>query len=277
MGNLTRSIIRKIGATDTRAFSSFSDYLNVLVEQGIVESAEDLMTRRPELLGSILFQWYTQGQVACVFAQLLAKAIDPTKWQSVLIQGELDVAELEGVLEEAADKLEALQLIFPGDGTAQQAIELINSLCAHPSWSCHEIDWLPNEKGDTLQVGLRWHRPDSDYISWVLGIAPFDTMPFTRRFMDAPFIALVFRPSPPTPFAKTPIESGLKASHLAHMDDGLGDDQGKRDKSTNVTKRAKHALLGDELFSTARAKVTFSLPASGRDSLADVLIPIQRS
>lgn len=277
MGNLTRSIIRKIGATDTRAFSSFSDYLNVLIEQGIVESAKDLMTRRPELLGSILFQWYTQGQVACVFAQLLAKAVDPTKWQSVLIQGELDVAELEVVLEEAADKLEALQLIFPGDGTAQQAIELINSLCAHPSWSCHEIDWLPNEKGDTLQVGLRWHRPDSDYISWVLGIAPFDTMPFTRRFMDAPFIALVFRPSPPTPFAKTPVESGLKASHLAHMDDGLGDDQGKRDKSTNVTKRAKHALLGDELFSTARAKVTFSLPASDRDSLADVLIPIQRS
>jgi len=277
MGNLTRSIIRKIGATDTRAFSSFSDYLNVLIEQGLVESAEDLMTRRPELLGSILFQWYTQGQVACVFAQLLAKAADPTKWQSVLIQGELDVAELEVVLEEAADKLEALQLIFPGDGTAQQAIKLINCLCAHPSWSCHEIDWLPDEKGDTLQVGLRWHRPDSDYISWVLGIAPFDTMPFTRRFMDAPFIALVFRPSPPTPFAKTPVESGLKASHLAHMDDGLGDDQGKRDKSTNVTKRAKHALLGDELFSTARAKVTFSLPASGRDSLSDVLIPIQRS
>lgn len=277
MSNLTRSTLRRIGANDTRAFSSFNDYLKVLIQQGTVESADELIARRPDLLGSILFEWYRQGQVACVFAQLLARAADATKWQSITIQGTLDVAQLEDVLEEAADKLEALQLIFPGPATAQQAVELIQSLCSHPSWSSHEIDWLPGEAGDSLQVGLRWHRSGSTYVSWVLGIAPFDPMPFTRRFMDAPFIALVFRPTPPSAFAPAPVESGLKASHLAHMDDGLGADQGKRDKATSVTKRAKHALLGDELRSTARAKVTFALPASCRESLVDVLIPLQNS
>ncbi|HEX8632548.1 MAG TPA: hypothetical protein VF703_00185 [Pyrinomonadaceae bacterium] len=274
MGNLMRSTLRKIGATDTRAFSAFEDYLKVLVHQGVVGSVEELVAQRPDLLGSILFEWYRQGQIACVFAQRLARDTDTAKWQSITIRGTVDAAQLEGILEEAADKLEALQLIFPGPGTAQQAVELIKSLCAHISWSCHEIAWMPEEHGDSLQVGLRWHRPDSSYVSWVLGIAPFEPMPFTRRFIGSPFIALVFRPSPPSQFAPTPVESGLDASHLAHMDDGLGSDQGKRENTTNATRRAKHALLGEELRSTARAKVTFALPGYCRDSLSDILIPV---
>jgi hypothetical protein len=273
MGKVSKSVLREIGANKIRAFSSFDDYLNILIADGTVKSSHDLVTRKPELLGQILFQWYQQGQVACVFAQVLAKAATPA-WQSITIQGTVDVEQLDGVLKDAAENLDALQLIFPGPATAQQACELIKSLCVHPSWSCKEIDWMPDEKGRSLQVGLRWHKEGSDYLSWVLGIAPFETMPFTRRFFGAPFIALVLRSRPPANFAQASPEDGLNPSHLAHMDDLLGGDEEMRTKRGDATKRGKIALLGSELRSTARAKVTFSLPLWCREVLGDVLIPL---
>ena len=275
MAKVSKSVIREIGANSIRSFSSFDDYVNVLIAEGLVKSTQDLVSRRPELLGGVLFKWYQQGQVACIFARMLAAKPDPTKWQSITIEGNVDVDQLETVLVDAARRLQALQLIFPGPGSAQHAVDLIKALCEHESWSCKEMPWFEDEKGRTVQVGLRWHLKDSEYVSWVLGIAPFDTMPFTRRFQGAPFIALVFRPSAPTAFIDPKYESGLQASHLAHMDDGLGTDQAKRDMFTDGTKRAKFALLGGELLSTARAKVTFSLPRWCREELGEVLTQLE--
>ena len=277
MANTERSLKREIGADDIREFSSFDDFLNLAVQEGKVKDLADLLENRPDLLGAILFDWYSQGQVACVFAQRLARVADRSKWQSLTIKGEVDPDELEAFLKDAANRFEALQLVFPGLATAHQAVDLIKTLCQHPSWSCHEIDWMPDERGRSLQVGLRWHAEGSDYHSWVLGIAPFEPMPFTRRFEAAPFIALVFRPSPPSSFADTPREKNLNASHLAHMDDGLGADVDKRERTTNATRRGKTLLLGPDLRSTARAKVTFALPLWCRELLVDSLIPIRSS
>lgn len=280
MPKTPKSVQREIGANTIRSYSSFDDFVSGYVADGEVKSAQDLISRRPDLLTSILFDWYRQGQIACIFARLLASKSDPTKWKSIVIEGTLDVVELESILIDASDRLEALQLIFPGSGTALHAVELVKSLCAHESWSCREMPWLTDddgkfvELGRTLQIGLRWHKPQSDYTSWALGIAPFDTMPFTRRFAGAPFIALVLRPSPPTEFIEPKLEDGLLASHLAHMNDTLGDDAAKRSSFTEGTKRIKFALLGGELLSTARAKVTFSLPQWCRTELGDILKPL---
>ena len=100
-------------------------------------------------------------------------------------------------------------------------------------------------------------------------------MPFTRRFAGAPFIALVLRPAPPRNFAEATPESGLRPSHLAHMDDMLGKNEEVRERRTEATKRGKIALLASELRSTARAKVTFSLPLWCREVLGNMLIPLQ--
>jgi hypothetical protein len=275
----SRSVFREIGPKKIREFSSFNDYLKVLIDDRTVTSSHDLVTRLPKLLGEILFKWYQQGQIACVFAQNLADAATP-KWGSITIKDAVDSEKLELVLQDAAENLHALQLIFPekeGEkATALHACELIKSLCEHPSWSCKEVPWMEDEKGRSLLVGLRWHRKGSDYTSWVLGIAPFDTMPFTRRFVGAPFIALVLRSAPPAKFrpAKKK-ESGLKPSHLAHMDDLLGEDQEKRDRFDERTHEAKIALLGGDLLSTARAKVTFALPLWCRDVLGKTLTQIE--
>lgn len=276
MAKIPRSVLREIGANDIRAYSSFDDFLALAIEEGRVKSLDDLLETRPDLLGGILFDWYSQGQIACVFAQRLARIADRSKWESITIRGTVEASELEAALDEAADKLEALQLIFPGPATAHQVVDLIKALCLHPSWSCHEIDWMPDERGRSLQVGLRWQRQGSDYHSWVLGIAPFEPMPFTRRFRGSPFIALVLRPSPPSAFAPTPQELGLRASHLAHMDDGLGSDLQKRERTQKATQIGKTLLLGPDLRSTARAKVTFALPLWCRELLGDTLTAIPR-
>jgi hypothetical protein len=274
MGQVSKSVLREIGAKKTRAFSSFHDYLKVLIADGTVTSSHDLVTRKPSLLGEILFQWYQQGQIACVFAQQLAKAATPA-WGSVTIQGTVDPGQLETVLIDAAKNLDALQLVFPGPATAQQACDLIKELCVHPSWSCKELPWMEDEKGRSMQVGLRWHPEGTDYVSWVLGIAPFDTMPFTRRLIGSPFIALVIRSAPPAKFNPAKPEEGLRPSHLAHMNDMLGEDKEKRAKYDATTRKAKIALLGSELRSTARAKVTFALPLWCREVLGDVVTQIE--
>jgi hypothetical protein len=274
MGNPSKSVSREIGANKIRAFSSFDDYLKVLIDDGTVKSSHDLVTRRPGLLGQILFQWYQQGQIACVFAQHLANAETPS-WGSITIQGTVDPAGLEKALQDAAQNLDALQIIFPGPATAKHACDLIKALCVSPSWSCKELPWMEDEKGRSLQVGLRWHPAGADYVSWVLGIAPFDTMPFTRRLAGAPFIALVLRSRPPANFNEASPEAGFRPSHLAHMDDLLGEDHEKRKRYDERTRKAKIALLGGELRSTARAKVTFALPLWCREVLGEVLTQIE--
>lgn len=278
MANPSRSISREIEAKKIRDFSSFDDYLKVLVDDGTVTSSHDLVTRLPKLLGEILFKWYQQGQIACLYAKHLADAATP-KWDSITFIDTVDPEKLELALQDAAENLDAVQLIFPEKegkkATALHACELIKLLCVHPSWSCKEVPWMEDEKGPSLLVGLRWHRKGSDYTSWVLGIAPFDTMPFTRRFVGAPFIALVLRSAPPASYrpAKQK-ESGLTPSHLAHMDDLLGKNQEKRDRFDERTHDAKIALLGGDPHSTARAKVTFALPPWCREVLGDTLTQI---
>lgn len=267
-----RSVNKEVALGDVRTFSSFSDFLKEFIDLGYVQSLEDLLENRQDLLGTSLFKWFGQGQIACVFAQNLSRRPSTAEWESITIQGEINAELLEPLFEEAAEKLEALQIIFPGSGTAQQAIEIIQQLCKHPSWICKRIDWLPGEEGDSLQIGLRWQPATGKYMSWVLGIAPFDGMPFTRQFVEAPFIALVFRPSPPTEFAAIPKdENGIPASHLAHMNDGLGDNVERRNQFDKATRRAKAALLGSELRSKARAKVTFSFPPEYEQYLANIL------
>lgn len=226
------------------------------------------------LWGDLLFEWYTQGQIACVFAQQLARAPMDARWFSAVVEGEWNAEHVTGAIDAAADfGAEALQLLFPGDGSVEEALEITRRLAQHPRWMCSDNGWLDGESGDSLQVGLRWIAPEQKYESWALGLAPFEPMPFTRRLVSAPFIALFLRPTPPMP-DRAPVptgSNGLPASHLAHMDDGLGADTGRRQRWTEGTGKAKRALISPDPLSRARAKVTFALPAWAREELRDVL------
>ena len=209
-----------------------------------------------------------------MFAIALAQSPDEAKWFSAVIDGPWDADIITGLVDGQAESgAQAIQLLFPGEGTAAEAIDIIRRLAKHPRWSCVDIGWLQDELGDTVQIGLRWVAPDGTYESWALGIGCFEPMPFTRRFQGAPFVAVVLRPSPPAEErAPVPLGStGLKASHLAHMDDRLGDNEVKRKKWNAHTTNAKRALILPDHLSLARAKVTFAFPSSARAELRDLL------
>jgi hypothetical protein len=270
-----RSVKRWVGAKgDDRPFSSFDDLAGWAVYRGLASDVETVRRDEHALWGDLLFEWYTQGQIACVFAQTLARDPDKADWYSAVVEGPWTGDHITGMIDAAAAfRAEAFQLLFPGKGTVEEAIRLIKTLASHPRWKCVDTGWLDGEHGESVHVGLRWESPKREYESWALGIASFEPMPFTRRFVNAPFLALVLRPTRPMPDrADVPTgKTGLPASHLAHMDDRLGEDQTKRDKWRGGTKIAKRALINPDPMSRARAKVTFALPASARMELGSLM------
>ena len=259
-------------------FSSFADFVKVLITDGVIKSKDELLTSNRGLLGEILLEWYVQGQVACLFAQVLAKDAtrlgDASSWHTVVTDTKADVNAIQNQLVNAADQKEAIQLLFVGPSTPEHAVKIILALCKHESWICYEKGWKKGERGDALLVGLRWNRPNSGYASWVLGIADFEPMAFTRRFVGAPFIALVLRAAPPNEHrAKIPVEGKFLASHLAHMDPQMDDEKKKR--TWERTEYMRELLLAGDLRSHARAQTTFALPATCREALRGVLRPVE--
>ena len=274
-----RSVTRGVGPRDTRPFSSFDDLAEWAVRMGRGSDVTDIRENRRDLWGDLLFEWYSQSQVACVFASTLARDPDAARWYSLVVDGPWTAPQLTALVDASVGlAAEAVQLILPGDGSIQQALDLIRRLAQHERWECVDNGWLDGEEGDSVHVGLRWFSPRGDYESWVLGIAPFEPMPFTRRFVGAPFIALVLRPTPPMPervpgnvrkFGRT----GIEAAHLAHMNDGLASDDDRREKWRDGTSKAKRALISPDPLSRARARVTFAFPPWVRQELGSLLLP----
>jgi hypothetical protein len=276
MNRPNRSITKGVGPRDNRRFSSFDDLAAWAIEQKLaldLASVEDVRAKH-SLWGELLFQWYTQGQIACVFAQQLARDPASASWFSAVVRGSWTADLITGMIDAAAEiGAEGFQLLFPGTGSVDEAISLTKVLGAHPRWKCVDTGWLEGEQGDSLHLGLRWESPLREYESWALGIGAFEPMPFTRKFINAPFLALVLRPTRPMP-QRAPVptgKTGLPASHLAHMDDKLETNQERRDKWNDGTRKAKRALISPDPLSRARAKVTFAFPAWARTELGEIL------
>lgn len=269
-----RDVARTIKGEGVRHFPSFDSLAEWAVSQGYAKSVESVRTEHFKLWPDLLFQWYATAQIACIFAVVLARQSTQAKWYSAVVQDDWNADLVTAIVDAHADVgAEGLQILFPGQGTAEEAFHILEKLVAHPRWRCDDTGWLPNETGDSIHLGLRWIAPDGTYESWVVGIAPFDTMPFTRRLVGAPFIALVVRPLPPAK-GRADVPSGctgLPASHLAHMDDLQGDKTHTREVWMEQTKNAKRALIHPDPMSRARAKVTFSFAATFSDDLNSLL------
>ena len=265
------------------AFSSFDDLAQSAVDRGRAASVAAVRSMPSALWSEILFEWYTQRQVGCIFAANLARDPEASNWQTSYIRRDDWTAE---AVTELVDRFandepaEALQIIFPGDGSDRQIIDILIRLCSTDRWECREIGWKGDERSDRLLVGLRWLPNSHGYKSWVLGIAPCESMPFTRRFVRAPFVALVLRPTQPieeripVEHRKEPVRDDLPPAHLAHMDDRLSDNRRKRLGGWEASQIKKRELLQPGPFSPARAKVTFALSESARQALVGTLIPL---
>lgn len=266
-----KTLTRLIADGGQRRFSTFDDLAQWAVDIGLADSVEQVRQERTNLWGNLVFQWYTQAQIACIFAVNLARDAEKAAWLTAVVSGSLNADAVTELVDTAADaKVEAIQLLFPGRGDAAQAAQILCALSSHPRWLCADVGTLPDEPHcATRQVGLRWISPSREYESWALGLADFEPMPFTRRFGGAPFVALVLRPTPPVAGRAPELtgDAGLPAAHLAHLDDGLGIDQETRDKWTVHTRTGKRALLNPEPLSRARAKVTFAFTPEDYEEL----------
>ena len=268
----TKSITRAIQGRKPRSFSSFDDLAEWAVAEKRATTVEAVRQQPTELWGELLFEWFGQGQIACIFAVALAQNRNRNNWYNILLpatgwDAEMVTAVVDAQAEAGAD---AIQLIFPGAGDAAQAVAIIAELVRSDRWLCADVGQMAEEpQCRSHQVGLRWISPDRKYESWVLGIGDFAEQPFTRRFAGAPFLALVIRPSPPMTDRAPAVtgESGLPAAHLAHLDDELGDNQRTRDAWTEGTRTAKRHLINPEPLSRARARVTFAFDSAGFDAL----------
>lgn len=256
----------------TRHFPTLDDLVNVLVEDGRIKNKQDLLQNHPDLISDIFFAWVSYGQLACQYAVKLAAHPRDSGWISSVEFGALTDDglndRLSSFLLEKARESEAVQIIFPDIDSPQDVVRLINSLCHDPSWRCEEIPW-DGGNPEKLLLGLRWLLPGREYISWALGFAPFDSMPFTRR---APFTAIVMRVGGPGKceaimgFDTRPETDGCKAVHLADVPTQLPDDEMIL-KYLSLTQLQREGLLRGELCTAARAKVTFSIPLDLREQV----------
>lgn len=273
------SVIRTLADGRKRSFPSRDDYIQALVDDGRITGLADLRENKPEWIPRIQRHWLRRNQTGCRFAAKLAAAPDSESWIDEVL---LDPANLQAIdsvnrsLDAFAGAAEAFQLILPTVDSPADLCDFLGRLLSQcPRWFMVEVPWPDGESRDDVQIGLRWRLPADEAVSWVLGFAPLDSMPFTRR---APFSSIIWRSGGP---GRCPDimghgrpeddASGLPSVHLADLPDGLRNESAV-EKFWNGTQVNKSDILHDDgLAISARARVTFVLPGAHRNRLAPLL------
>lgn len=247
------------------SFPCLEDYCQHLAAAGQLGSGEDVR-RRPDLVRDIQVDWHKNGQTGCVFARILSQ--DPTgnQWKIVPLvgamgwsQGEWETRVRDMVRAAMKDPAVWLvSLLFPDVANPGQLRPMLERLVALDGWSMEaSAPAAVDSRGEVVNVALRLDLGDG-VSSWVLGLAPFDSMPFTRR---APFteVVLAVKPKGPTPLHH---EANTKAEQAHVADAPVPVAPVAVDAIWQKTKANKLLLLKGGGDPTARAKVTFSVPAA---------------
>jgi hypothetical protein len=220
------------------------------------------------------FGWIRGGGSGCLFAyRFSTDPASPDYWASSVVPGRQDYAQIatdiDAFFQGAIGKAEAAQVILPGISTPDDIVDLVNALCAMPSWTCSAT-----EKDGHLLIGLRWLLPDDRHVNWVLGFADLTSMPVTRR---SPYTALIVRLGAPGRAPAIALEKPNEANerqldrnripvHLADMAVEWADDLIRRVWRGTQKKKAEK-IEGDTMAGAAKAKVTFALPLGYRERL----------
>ncbi len=130
-----------------------------------------------------LRQWLAEGMTGCQFAKLLAQ--DRARIVRVTFPGLASAEDVTRVFQlGAAGRLPAIA-IFTGIRTEEQLVEQLTLLAGGDHWTITEEhpDGLVT---DDVLVGIDWRVRDG-LASSIMGLAPFATMPVTRR---SPYVCL---------------------------------------------------------------------------------------
>lgn len=274
MSTPARSFTWELGDGRRRTFPTYDDLAAHLADTDVVGSPEDLLSEDRDKLAAIFFEWMKYGQLGCQFAVNLASGAegpDEVCWLSRVATPPFDrelAGQIDRFLRNEGDQAEAVALIFKGATEPEHIVKIVNSLCQLPSWSWVEIDCPGCEQQSAFALGLRWRLPESRLENWVLGFAPYELSPVTRRLVDAPFSVLAMRTLDASSNAFFPIRAD-GAVHLANMPLHLPCPvhvfSDKFDENTSEVK--EHLLTEGELEGAARARVTLPLPEQVREDL----------
>lgn len=256
---LGRSVKHQTPAGE-QLFPAYNDLAQSLVDMGEIASAGDLLGTRSDLLPQLFLRWIKEGQLGCRFAVSLAMEKRQPPWHMFVLPepGDRVAWAIEDLVAAAPADAEAIFVFLLGVHTPEALVQVLRHLVEHPSWTCEEVDWKSEHPTlpDRCLVGLKWSLPDGEHRAEVLGFAPFESMPFTRRVEGAPFSVLAFRhrwpPENPDGEFGNPDRREVHLANLPFPEDLI-------ERFREATRTARRDLLGDEI-GAARARVTFCLP-----------------
>lgn len=253
----------------TVKFPSYEDLVDALLDEGIITSEAELMDD-DGLLSWVLHEWIRGGQMACSFARRVASKHERWGWYAYVdrTSGTVDFPEsLDGALSDLSEYAEAISIILPEVRTAEEVARLVGQLCRGDRWYWEEVPWERCSVDRAFKCGLRWRPPIDGFQSWVLGFAPFDVLPFTRRIEGAPFSALILRPCPAGAESDRDFPAKNPGDlHLAMVPHGLSDRR-RRDNYWKKTESNRKQFLAGECDEAGKAAVTFCFPESVRQLL----------
>lgn len=256
--DLPRSLHADVGGTP-KAFSTRGDFIGWLVARGHLSTPRDL-AKAPDVVEAIYRHWQGQGQVACRFAQQMARTPEKygirTAVSASLDQGKVsDAAKvwLVDVVTSACQDAgtQALTLLFPTIDDPAALVGFLKSLVDVPGWYV-AADLNPSDRLERVYVRLHVTVCEGG-VAEVLGFGPFDFLPMTRR---APIVALEIRTKRNQPKAGSGPGKPLRL-HLADMPLGWEPDHVR--KVWELTEQSRRAMLGGD-DSAAKAKVTYAIP-----------------
>ena len=252
-----------------RRYPTLDDYVQRYVALGLVADVNDLIENHAQYIAEIFFNWVRHGQLGCLFAVHLSKSPRENRWLSLVQLDALGDGNglgdlLNAQLDAAGATHEAAAVIFPHINTEEDLVRLINALCSDPSGRWYRVDdgIAADPSGILHTVGLRWLLPSNRSVNHVLGFAPLETMPLTRR---SPFTALFLRikDDKRTPARR---EDGRVQVHLADLDSTFKP-QSSHDRMTELTEDYRQNHVEPHMDRTAKARVTFSLSATAAAQL----------
>ncbi len=219
----------------------------------------------------LLLRWLCSGQTGCAFAKRFAgRNLNLRHILTVSIVDEPDgdaVFATNSWLEQAYIQEKVAIVAFPMLRTQAEVAQLLVSLCSQEDgrWGMKELEWKEGTRRMGVLVGLNWKTPN-DYTSIVLGLAPFGSMPITRR---SPVVALALWPgSFDNPYRKQRLREIVDLGDM-RIDEDLEEEPYNR--MMNATLRDKASILQDQAEGASRTDVTFCLDDSAREILAPYL------
>lgn len=256
-----RNVPKADGRSAFYSWPSRDDYVEMYCRSGQLESPDEFNDAFG-LHSMTVLDWLARNQTGCLFAARLSRLVlagrAQSEWALATVSKDLTpadaAAQVDDELADALEWAELLQVSFPGRETLDEIIDLIAALCQRPDWYWDEIE---SKDPLTVNVGLRWRHPSGQHVAWIVGFCPIDGMPFTRQ---APLTTLAIRTQLDKRSTYDPDDLPIPI-HLADLDDELTSAE-VRDAFTQKTKQLKSAFTEAHTVSSARARVTFSIPRS---------------